>query len=68
MQTKHGVFQLSSTPIGPARWAVAVSRMDRAKVRYQEKEDREVVVRVDASSDDQAIQKVKYQIDKAEIL
>ncbi|MGB6464810.1 MAG: hypothetical protein WBF27_01280, partial [Xanthobacteraceae bacterium] len=59
--------RLSSTPIGPRRWSVAVSRMDRVKVHYQGEEEREVVVKLDASSDDQAVQEVRQQIDKAEI-
>lgn len=67
MKMNHGVFRLSSTPIGPGRWSVAVRRMDRAKVRYKGKEEREVVVRLDASSDDQAIQEARQKIDKAEI-
>jgi hypothetical protein len=67
MKVNHGVFRLSSTPIGQVRWGVAVSRLDRAKVHYHGQEEREMVVRLDASSDDEAIQKVRHQIDKAEI-
>lgn len=44
-----------------------VSRMDHAKVHYQGEEERELVIRLDASSDDDAIQKVRDQIDKTEI-
>ena len=67
MKMNHGVFQLLSTPIGTARWSVTVRRMDRARVHYQGKEEREVVIRLDASSDDEAIQKVRHQIDQTEI-
>jgi hypothetical protein len=67
MEAAHGIFHLSSTPIGQGRWSVAVSRMDRAKVHYQGKEEGELTVRLDAASDDHAIQQVRYQIDKAEI-
>lgn len=67
MKVTHGVFQLSSTPLGEDRWSVAVSRTDRGKIHYQGKEERTVIVRIDAPSDDQAIQEVRQQIDKAEI-
>jgi hypothetical protein len=67
MKINHGVFHLLSTPIGTARWSVLVSRMDHAKVHYQGEEERELVIRLDASSDDDAIQKVRDQIDKTEI-
>ncbi len=67
MKMSHGVFQLSSTPLGSGRWSVEVRRMDRAKVRHQGQEQRAVVVRLDAPSDDQAIQEVRRQIDSAEI-
>lgn len=63
----HGIFQLSSMPIGNERWGVTVSRRDHVKVHYLGKEEREVIVRLDAQSDDEAIQKVRYQIDTAEI-
>jgi hypothetical protein len=41
--------------------------MDRAKVHHQGKEERTMVIRLDAQSDDQAIQEVRQRIDKAEI-
>jgi hypothetical protein len=67
MKMHHGIFHLSSTPIGDDRWGVTVSRLDRVKIHYQGNEGREIVIRLDAKSDDQAIQKVRDQIDKAEI-
>jgi hypothetical protein len=67
MKITHGIFHLSSIPIGQGRWSVAVSRTDGAKLSYQEQEGRQVSVRLDALSDDQAIQEVRHQIDKAEI-